>query len=65
MGRVSSNSGWPESVELRIMEERHAAAVKKRERQIEAICAVLNTMTAGEQRAMLVEIIRRYNFGKK
>lgn len=60
MDRVSSHSGLPESVELRLMAERHDAAVEKRERQIGAICAVLDKMPGAERRAVLAEVIRRY-----
>ena len=62
MNRVSGHSGLPESVELRLIAERHAAAKEKRERQIGAICAVLDKMPDTERRSVLAEVIRRYKW---
>lgn len=64
MNKVSTHSGFPESVELRLMEEKHEKAMKKRQDQIETICSVLDKMPDRERRFILAEVIKHYGFGR-
>ena len=60
MSRVSSHSGLPEDVELRMLQEKAEAARKMRERQLRIIYSVLDAMPNEERRAMITEVIRHY-----
>lgn len=52
---VSSHSGLPESVELRMLAEK----------QPSAIYAVLDKMTSAEKNRMIVEVIKHYKGERK
>lgn len=62
---VSSHSGLPESVELRMLAEKQVVCVKKREKQLSAIYAVLDKMTSAEKNRMIVEVIKHYKGERK
>lgn len=59
MDKVSAHSGLPESVELRMLEEKSQRCKEKRESQIQQIMDVLGKMPRRERMALLAEVIKK------
>lgn len=57
---VSGHSGLPESVELRMLCEKHEQAKEKRDAQLRKIYAVLDKMPKQERNRMIIEVIKHY-----
>lgn len=57
---VSSHSGLPEDVELKMLEEKAKRNKQKRDEQMNIVCGVLDTMPPDVRRRFLVSLIKKY-----
>lgn len=57
---VSSHSGLPEEIEIRMLEEKAKRNKQKRDEQMNTVCSVLDTMPPDVRRRFLVTLIKKY-----
>lgn len=57
---VSSHSGLPEEVEIRMLKEKAKHNKQKRDEQMNIVCGVLDTMPPDVRRRFLVALIKKY-----
>lgn len=64
MNKVSAHSGLPESVELRMLDEKYTSVKAKRREQMDAILLILRSMPKIEANALLAQVFREYRKGE-
>ena len=66
MGRVGSDSGWPEEYHIQMIVDKSKEVAELREKQFAEICEILDTMPTDIRRNFYLRIAQHYGWiGKK